>query len=79
MKNKENATITFYPDAFFGTAQLYSPYRGKYNNRLADYMFSPIGGTNEEDFTIEQVKELIDLVNKVNQEHDKEGSNSYGV
>ena len=78
MKNKEKGTITFYPDAFFGTSKVFSIYSGEFQNRLADYLFES-NYKRTEDYTIQQVRELLDLINKVNQKHDENNEHDYGT
>ena len=59
MIKKEKGVITFYPDGFFGASKLFSTLSRDIHNRLGYYIFG-----NYIEFTIDEVKEIIDVFNQ---------------
>lgn len=83
-KNLEKAIITFYPDSFFGFVSIYSDSWGSEStNRLTNYLFSTQIHPEDEyspkfeyknfpnEFTLKQIEEILDLINKINFANDK--------
>ena len=66
-KNKEDQTITFYPDAFFGNLTSYSLDNGKFNNRLLNVALTKYNHFNGKEVTLDEAETFVSLINKVNE------------